>query len=62
MNQAEKMILVGKMLTIGLTIPMILLFIGWLTLPFGIIFWIIGGLIFFTIINQLIKMYGKSSK
>ncbi len=36
----------GKKLTVGLTFPIILFVVGTLTLPLGIIFWIVGLLLF----------------
>lgn len=32
----------GVKLTVGLTLPIVFLFLGLFTLPFGIIFWILG--------------------
>jgi len=45
-STGEKMQKIGKKLTIGITIPMILFVAGLITLPIGIIFWVIGILVF----------------
>ena len=43
----DKMDNLGKKLTVGLTIPIFLLILGVFTFPIGIIFWIIGLIVFF---------------
>lgn len=45
-NFATKLNKLGVKLTIGLTIPIILFFLGLFTFPFGILFWILGFVIF----------------
>lgn len=49
---ADNAISMGKKLTIGLTIPLFLFFLGMFTMPFGIIFWIIAILLFTTLFTQ----------
>ena len=46
-NTADKIGKIGKKLTRGLTIPIILFIVGLITLPIGIIFWVVGIFIFF---------------
>jgi len=45
-SAGEKIQKIGKKLTIGITIPIILFVVGLITLPIGIIFWVIGILVF----------------
>lgn len=53
----ERMQEIGKRLTIGLTVPMFLVIIGFLTAPIGLVFWILAAVLFAT----LFQPYGKTA-
>ncbi len=45
-NFGDRLTKTGKKLTLGLTLPIIFFFIGLFTLPFGLLFWLIGLILF----------------
>jgi hypothetical protein len=55
-NFGNRLIKIGKKLILGLTFPIILFFIGLFTFPIGILFWILGIVLF---VNLFAREKGK---
>lgn len=61
-KQAEELESIGKRLIWGVTIPVILFALGFFFMPFGLVLWLIAGLMFLSINSDTIIKYADSKK